>query len=110
MTPIEIIQAANGDGVLVYLSDTGTIKATGEQEAIDRWRDILRENKAEIVQHLAGRVDPAPTLPPWCRAGCPHREMIEGVGVGCVRVLTDGPWQEEWRRLDAMAACPLMTQ
>ncbi len=111
MTPDEIIQAAKSDGVLVCLSDTGTIKATGEQGAIDRWRDILREYKAGIIdlltgEALAGSADPAPPLPPWCRAGCPSLDIIPGAGPGCARALAGGPWLEEWRRLDTMATCP----
>ena len=66
MKPFEIIEAANGDGVRVYLSGTGTIKAAGEQEAIARWRDILRENKAGIIDLLLKmvQVEDKPIPPP----------------------------------------------
>jgi hypothetical protein len=45
-------------------------------------------------------------LPSWCRADCSCLETIEGHGPGCVRQLTSAPWQEEWRRLDRLRACP----
>lgn len=111
MTPFEIIETAKSEGVLIYLSDTGNIKASGEQGAVERWRDILRENKAGIIGLLTGQVmavsaDLAPPLPSWCRIGCPSLDVISGVGPGCIRSLADGPWREEWRRLNTMATCP----
>lgn len=45
-------------------------------------------------------------IPEWCRADCRQMEIIEGVGTGCVLALDDGPWREEWRRLDTLATCP----
>lgn len=97
MTPVEIVQAAMGDGVRVTLSPTGTIKAIGEQSAVNRWCSILRENKAEIIRHLTGGTYQA-TVPEPCRE-CARLEIIEGVGAGCVKTLpASSPWQEEWRR------------
>lgn len=45
-------------------------------------------------------------LPDWCRSDCHSLEVVPGAGAGCVRVLADGPWREEWRRLDTMMTCP----
>lgn len=45
-------------------------------------------------------------IPEWCKADCRQMEIIEGVGSGCVLPLDDGPWREEWRRLDTLATCP----
>jgi len=106
MNPAEIVQAAKADGVQLSLSPTGAIKAAGEQTAVLRWRSILAEHKAEIIHHLTEEAGLAPTAPAWCRGDCPALEILPGVGPGCVRALEDGPWREEWRRLDTMATCP----
>ena len=37
MTPAAIIKEAAADGVNLALSPTGTIKAAGEQAAVNRW-------------------------------------------------------------------------
>jgi len=48
----------------------------------------------------------AAALPSWCRGDCSCLEVIEGLGPGCVRRLTAGPWREEWQRLNSFKACP----
>ena len=52
MTPATIIQKAQADGVTLVLSPSGTIKAVGEREAVNRWLRIIREHKNEIVNEL----------------------------------------------------------
>jgi len=52
MTPAAIIKQASADGVNLALSPAGTIKATGEGAAVNRWIPILREHKPEIVAAL----------------------------------------------------------
>jgi len=106
MTPDEIVRAAMEDGVLVTLSPIGTIKAIGEQSAVNRWLSILQENKVDIVLHLSDTNDTMTPLPAWCRPDCSSLEVISGVGPGCVREMENGPWLEEWRRLDTMTTCP----
>ena len=67
---------------------------------------VVKIGSGEVPQSpssVAQRVDDFPT---WCHAGCPALEYISGVGLGCVQVLADGPWHEEWRRLGTMATCP----
>lgn len=73
--------------------------------------DMLRQHKMEIIgllsgAALAGSAAPAPSLPSWCRVGCPSLDVIPGAGPGCVRSSADGPWIEDWRRLDTLATCP----
>lgn len=64
MTPAEIIKGAGSEGVILTLSDAGTIKAEGSEEARNRWRDLIREHKAGIVELLKGGEEvPAPTAP-----------------------------------------------
>lgn len=52
MTPATIIREAQSDGVKLALSTTGTIKATGDGAAVNRWLPVIREQKAGIVEAL----------------------------------------------------------
>lgn len=65
MSAAEIIQAARWDGVGITLSSVGTLKAAGEQTAVNRWRSILVEHKAEIVTHLMDDEAERRWLPGW---------------------------------------------
>ncbi len=66
MTPAAIIQEARADGVTLSLSPAGTIKATGDGAAVNRWLAVIRENKAEIVDALkVGAGDTAATSWGW---------------------------------------------
>ncbi len=62
MTPAAIIERAAADGVRLALSPVGTIKASGDLAAVNRWLPTLREQKPGIVAALreAGN-DPKPT-------------------------------------------------
>lgn len=52
MTPAAIIQGAQSDGVRLALSPAGTIKATGDGTAVNRWLAVIREHKAAIIETL----------------------------------------------------------
>lgn len=71
MTPAAIIRAAAADGVNLALSPAGTIKATGEQAAINRWLPIIRENKPGILAALR-----EPRSRGWL-VKCADRSMVE---------------------------------
>jgi hypothetical protein len=62
MTPAAIIREAAADGVSLALSPAGTIKATGDQAAVTRWLQFLREYKPAILAALA-HPGPLPRLP-----------------------------------------------
>jgi hypothetical protein len=49
MTPETIIKAAAEDGVHLFLA----VKAAGKPSAMDRWRPVIKEKKAEILAALA---------------------------------------------------------
>jgi hypothetical protein len=58
MISATIIREAQSDGVSLTLSPAGTIKATGDGAAVNRWLSVIRESKAEIIEALkvgAGR-------------------------------------------------------
>jgi hypothetical protein len=57
MNPIEIIDRAAEDGVLLTLLPSGTISARGEPPVIDRWIPAVRANKAAIVALLRAGED-----------------------------------------------------
>jgi hypothetical protein len=57
MTPAEIVHRAAADGVGLALSPAGTIKASGNKEALATWQPVIRERKAEIVDVLAELTD-----------------------------------------------------
>lgn len=52
MTPAAIIKEAMADGVKLALSPAGTIKAIGEQVAVNRWLPVIRAHKPGIVAVL----------------------------------------------------------
>lgn len=66
MTPAAIIKEAMADGVSLTISPAGTIKATGDGAAVNRWLPAIREHKNEIVAALkvgAGDTAPVPMTP-----------------------------------------------
>jgi hypothetical protein len=68
MTPAAIIREAAADGVSLALSSAGTIKAVGDQAAVNRWLPILREHKPGVMAALAGpAVEPDPATLLWWR-------------------------------------------
>ena len=52
MTPAIIIKKATADGIRLALSPAGTIKAIGDQAAVNRWLPTIREHKPGIVKAL----------------------------------------------------------
>lgn len=100
-----IMTGLQADGVKLSVVDGGLeVKAARGVLKPDTLA-VLKQHKATFIDILT-RDTTAPTLPAWCQTGCPSMEVIEGVGPGCVRSIPGGPWSEEWRRLDGMAACP----
>src|SRR5665647_695317 len=63
MSPAEIIEQATAEGVILALSPRGTIKATGEQLAIDKWLPAIRDNKAAIITVLKVGADSTANTP-----------------------------------------------
>lgn len=52
MNPATILKDAAAGGVTLSLSAAETIKATGDQAAVNRWLPVIREHKAFIVALL----------------------------------------------------------
>jgi hypothetical protein len=57
MTVAEIIERAAASGVMLAVCSPGRLSLTGNQTAIDRWLDVLRENKTEILVLLQAKAD-----------------------------------------------------
>jgi hypothetical protein len=70
MTPATIIRNATADGVELRVSG-GSLKASGDREALTRWLPIIRENKPEILSALQGAAndDSAQPAPPHADRG-----------------------------------------
>ena len=109
MNPVSIINQAQAEGVTLRLLPTGTVKIGGAEHIVNRWRPVLKQHRAEIVNLLSGKpggaVQATRPLPAWCRANCLGLEAIdlpnEGAVVGCVNPVTGA-----WRRLDWLQECP----
>lgn len=52
MTPVAIIEAARVDGVNLFSTEAGTIKATGEHASVRRWLPLIRKQKPQILAVL----------------------------------------------------------
>ncbi len=52
MSPAEIIERSNEEGVQITLSLSGSISAKGDPLAIDRWLPKIKYNKAAIITEL----------------------------------------------------------
>jgi hypothetical protein len=52
MSPYDLVDLAEEDGVLIALSPSGGIYAQGYQSAIDRWLPAIRQSKASIIFKL----------------------------------------------------------
>ena len=55
MNALELIREANLAGVRLELSDSGNIRAVGDEDAVSCLIPQLREHKAEIVATLQGQ-------------------------------------------------------
>ena len=64
MSPASIICQAQADGVRLALTAAGSIKASGDGAAIERWLAVLRSSKAELVELLRRQAEPAPPAQP----------------------------------------------
>jgi hypothetical protein len=76
MTPVDIIRDARAEGVRLELSPAGTIKATGEAAAVNRWLPAIREHKLAIIAALkadAGRTASAT----WWLLRYPDGKLLE---------------------------------
>ncbi|MFA7606247.1 MAG: hypothetical protein WCY08_06655 [Rhodocyclaceae bacterium] len=64
MTPREIIMQASSDGVTLTVSAAGSLKATGDTSAVNRWLPIIRERKPGIIEALTTDRRPPARRPP----------------------------------------------
>ena len=53
MTPTTIINDAKSEGVILALSASGSIKATGDQDHVNKWLPLIREHKISIIALLS---------------------------------------------------------
>ena len=60
MKPAAIIDQSAADGVIISLSVAGKVKATGQQEHVDKWLPAIREYKMSIIAFLSNAVAAVP--------------------------------------------------
>lgn len=101
MTPATIIREAQADGVRLALSPTGTIKATGDGAAVNRWLAVIREHKAEIIDALKVSPGDTATASRWWLIHYPDHDPVE---VTCCPEATHADILERYP--DAVAAEP----
>ena len=77
MTSATIIRKAQSDGVSLTLSPAGTIKATGDGAAVNRWLGVIREHKAEIIDVLKVGAGDTATASRWWLIHYPDRDPVE---------------------------------
>ena len=113
MNALSIIEAATAEGLTVNLSPTGSLKAIGEQEAVNRWCPLLKQHKAEIINLLSKKPGGAieatrPTLPSWCNPRCDCYHRLELPEIGTMQWCCFEQDETHWRRdrIDTMKSCP----
>lgn len=79
MTPALIMQQAQADGVQLVLSPAGTIKVIGSGKAVNRWFDVIRENKPEIIDVLKTSVFIPEKTSRWWLLHYRHRDPVKVV-------------------------------
>ena len=52
MTPSTIINQASADGVIITMPASGSLKAKGDLDQVNKWLPIFREHKAGIIMLL----------------------------------------------------------
>lgn len=85
MTPAAIIREAQTDGVTLSISPTGTIMASGDGAAVNRWTPVIREHKAEIIGALKVGAGDTVTASRFWLIHYPDREPVE---VSCTPAAT----------------------
>lgn len=101
MIPATIIREAQADGVRLAMSPAGTIKATGDGAAVNRWLAVIREHKSEIIALLKAGAGDTATASRWWLIHYPDRDPVE---VACYPDATHADILE--RHPDAVAAEP----
>ncbi len=57
MTPADVIRVARSSGILISLTSSGTIKATGDESSIRHWLDLIRLHRQAIIGALRHELD-----------------------------------------------------
>jgi len=77
MTPAAILRETEADGVTLALSPTGTIRATGDGEMVNRWLATVRAHKAALVEVLRSGPSAAAGALPWWLIHYRDRDPVE---------------------------------
>ncbi|MCL1860940.1 MAG: hypothetical protein FWG52_05325 [Proteobacteria bacterium] len=67
MTTATLLERILSGGVNVVLTDRGTVKLTGDDEAVERWIPVVRARKAELVEQLSRQEQAGGAVSCWWR-------------------------------------------
>ena len=56
----DLLQAAETDGMMIKVSETGGLTYSGDRATTEKWLPVLRERRTEILTHLI--CDPQPAF------------------------------------------------
>lgn len=88
MTPAEVIERAEADGVLLSLSAVGTVKVVGDSSSLARWAPTLRAHKSAITDALLRAKAETDKIMAWLASIGEHdSEQISAVMDSCQRDL-----------------------
>jgi len=79
MTPELIIERLAADGIRLFLADSGSLKAAGQQEAVSRWLPIIKEHKPGLLAAL--RAIQSGDNVEWTRAGQAKTGVVDFIHV-----------------------------
>lgn len=77
MTPKTIIESAAADGVMLAITASGRIEATGDESKVVRWLPMIREHKAAIIAALNIGVGDAAIASRWWLLHYTDRDLLE---------------------------------
>jgi hypothetical protein len=84
MSPAEVIERAEADGVMLSLSNAGTVKAMGGSAALARWAPTLRAHKSAIAAALMRAQAETDKIMAWLASIGDHEpEQISAVMDSC---------------------------
>lgn len=101
MTPATIIREVQAAGISLALSPAGTLKATGDVVAVNRWLAVIREQKTEIIEALKVGAGDTATVSRWWLVHYTDRDAVEVI---CCPDSTHADNLEQYT--DAVAAEP----
>src|SRR5450830_382789 len=104
MTPAEILEDCQRQGVKVFLSD-GNLSARGLPDAVERVKSMLKQHKADIVRYLAETVAPVDLIKEFMEMDGLTLEEAQSMAAISIKPRPAHEWLALIVELDAMIEC-----